>query len=135
VEDAGLVLELVVPPGESRDLVLEISKTALPRRLPEPEQLWSRTERAWQDHVPDMSTSVTTGDSRHSYAVLRGLTGSTGAMVAAAATSLPERADRDRNYDYRYAWIRDQCYAGQAAAAIGDDTLLDGAIRFVSERV
>jgi GH15 family glucan-1,4-alpha-glucosidase len=67
--------------------------------------------------------------------VLRGLTASTGAMVAAATTSLPERADQGRNYDYRYAWIRDQCYAGQAAAAVGDHTLLDGAVRFVSERV
>ena len=135
LQDGRLVLDLVVPAGESRDLVLEISKTALPRQLPDPEQLWSRTERAWRGGVPDMSTSVATGESRHSYAVLRGLTGSTGAMVAAATTSLPERADRGRNYDYRYAWIRDQCYAGQAAAVIGDDTLLDGAVRFVSERV
>ena len=85
--------------------------------------------------MPDLSTSVAPGESRHSYAVLRGLTASSGAMVAAATTSLPERADRGRNYDYRYAWIRDQCYAGQAAAVIGDDILLDGAVRFVSERV
>ncbi len=67
--------------------------------------------------------------------MLRGLTGSTGAMVAAATTALPERADRGRNYDYRYAWIRDQCYAGQAAAVIGGHALLDAAVRFVSERV
>jgi GH15 family glucan-1,4-alpha-glucosidase len=58
-----------------------------------------------------------------------------GGMVAAATTSLPERADRNRNYDYRYAWIRDQAYAGQAAAAVGADKLLDRAVRFVSERV
>ena len=135
LQDGRLVLDLVVPAGESRDLVLEISKTALPRQLPDPDQLWDRTERAWRHGVPDLSTSVATGESRHSYAVLRGLTGSTGAMVAAATTSLPERADQGRNYDYRYAWIRDQCYAGQAAAAIGDHTLLDGAVRFVSERV
>ena len=135
LQDGRLVLDLVVPAGESRDLVLEISKTALPRQLPDPDQLWGRTERAWRHGVPDLSTSVATGESRHSYAVLRGLTGSTGAMVAAATTSLPERADQGRNYDYRYAWIRDQCYAGQAAAAIGDHTLLDGAVRFVSERV
>ena len=85
--------------------------------------------------VPDLSSSATPGESRHSYAVLRGLTASTGAMVAAATTSLPERADQGRNYDYRYAWIRDQCYAGQAAAVIGDDDLLDSAVRFVSERI
>ena len=38
-------------------------------------------------------------------------------MVAAATTSLPERLEGARNYDYRYAWIRDQCYAGLAVAA------------------
>ncbi len=135
VQDGRLVLDLVVPPGESRDLVLEISKAPLPQQLPDPDQLWDRTERAWRDGVPDMDSSVAPGESRHSYAVLRGLTASTGAMVAAATTSLPERADQGRNYDYRYVWIRDQCYAGQAAAAIGDHTLLDGAVRFVSERV
>ena len=50
---------------------------------------------------------------------MRGLTSESGAMVAAATTSLPERAERGRNYDYRYAWIRDQAYAGQAVAAAG----------------
>jgi GH15 family glucan-1,4-alpha-glucosidase len=33
--------------------------------------------------------------------------------------SLPERAEAGANYDYRYAWIRDQAYAGQAAAVTG----------------
>lgn len=56
-------------------------------------------------------------------------------MVAAATMSLPERADRHRSYDYRYAWIRDQCYAGIAAAAAGLDDLLDAAVHFVTERV
>jgi hypothetical protein len=135
LRDGRLVLDLVVPAGESRDLVLEISRAALPRELPEPARSWDHTERAWRRGFPEMSTSVTPGESQHSYAVLRGLTSCDGAMVAAATTSLPERADQGRNYDYRYAWIRDQCYAGQAAAAIGDHTLLDGAVRFVSERV
>ena len=133
--DGRLVLDLVVPAGESRDLVLEISRTDLPSRTPDPGDLWDRTERAWRRGVPDLSASVAPGESRHSYAVLRGLTAGTGAMVAAATTSLPEHAGRGRNYDYRYAWIRDQCYAGQAAAVVGDEVLLDGAVRFVSERV
>lgn len=75
-------------------------------------------------------------DAAHAYAVLRGLTTSSGAMVAAATTSLPERAEAGRNYDYRYAWIRDQCFAGQAAAAIsGGQDLLDAAVHFVAERL
>lgn len=67
--------------------------------------------------------------------MLRGLTSGTGGMVAAATTSLPERAEQGRHYDYRYAWIRDQAFAGQAAAVAGADDLLDAAVRFVSERV
>jgi GH15 family glucan-1,4-alpha-glucosidase len=49
--------------------------------------------------------------------------------------SVPERAEAGRNYDYRYAWIRDQCYAGSAVAAAGEGDLLDKAVRFVSARL
>lgn len=135
VRDGWLVLDLVVPAGQGHDLVLEISSAALPEELPDPPVLWRRTERAWRDTMPDLSSSVAPGESHHSYAVLRGLTSRTGAMVAAATTALPERAETGRNYDYRYAWIRDQCFAGQAAATVGDHALLDSAVRFVSERV
>jgi GH15 family glucan-1,4-alpha-glucosidase len=74
-------------------------------------------------------------DVRHSYAVMSGLTSESGAMVAAATTSLPERADRARNYDYRYAWVRDQAYAGEGVAAAGPYPLLDQAVRFVAGRL
>lgn len=56
-------------------------------------------------------------------------------MVAATTMCLPERAGTGRNYDYRYAWIRDQCYAGIAAAGVGADELLDSAVGFVSARL
>ena len=56
-------------------------------------------------------------------------------MVAAATTSLPERAEAGRNYDYRYVWIRDQCYVGHAVAADGPHPLLDDAVRFVGARL
>jgi GH15 family glucan-1,4-alpha-glucosidase len=58
-----------------------------------------------------------------------------GGWGAAATTSLPERAREGRNYDYRYVWIRDQCYTGQAVANAGPYPLMDDAVRFVSERL
>jgi GH15 family glucan-1,4-alpha-glucosidase len=54
-------------------------------------------------------------------------------MVAAATTSLPERAEAGRNYDYRYVWIRDQCFAGHALAGDEPDPLVDDAVQFVAE--
>ena len=135
LDEGRLVVDLDVPEGASHDLVLEISRGPLPDERPDATSAWERTERAWRDAVPDLDGSVAPGESHHSYAVLRGLTGGSGAMVAAATTALPERAEQGRNYDYRYAWIRDQCFAGQAAAAVGGHQLLDAAVRFVSERV
>ena len=79
--------------------------------------------------------NIAQGDVDHSLAVLHGLTSSTGGMVAAATTSIPERSDAGRNYDYRYAWIRDQCYAGQAASAAGDPALLMTCADFVTARL
>jgi GH15 family glucan-1,4-alpha-glucosidase len=85
--------------------------------------------------VPGCEDVSAVRDARHAYAVLRGLTASTGAMVAAATTALPERMEGGRNYDYRYAWVRDQCYMGLAVAAHGPHPLLDGTVRFLTERI
>lgn len=43
----------------------------------------------------------------------------TGAMAAAATTSLPERIGGDRNYDYRYGWIRDTSFVLDAFIQLG----------------
>ncbi len=131
----ALTAEFTVRPGEDRDLVLEISDRELPRDVPDPARLWRSTEQAWRQAVPPLDAVIAPRDARHAHAVMRGLTGTSGGMVAAATTSLPERAEEGRNYDYRYVWIRDQCYAGQAAAAAGALPLLDDAVRFVTARV
>ncbi len=53
----------------------------------------------------------------------------TGALAAAATSSLPERIGGDRNYDYRYAWIRDASMAMATLSVLGD---VESAERYLS---
>ena len=131
----GLRQSISLRHGEHHDLILELSDHPLPDTPVNAQAAWFATNEAWPAAVPEIAKSLAPRQTRHSYAVLRGMTSSSGAMVAAATTSLPERAQTGRNYDYRYAWIRDQCYAGEAAAAAGLDDLLEASVRFVGARL
>ncbi|MCX4426570.1 glycoside hydrolase family 15 protein [Streptomyces mirabilis] len=134
--DAHFTLDLALYAGQRHDLVLELGERPPRDDTPAvPSDTWSRTERARSNSVPALDDTVAAHDARQAYAVLRGMTSADGGMVAAATTSLPERSEEGRNYDYRYAWIRDQCYAGQAVAASGQHPLLDDAVRFVGARL
>jgi GH15 family glucan-1,4-alpha-glucosidase len=131
-----LELTLDVAAGTHHDLVLVLDDGEhAGGAQPDAERAWARTQEDWSARVPHLRETVAPRDARHAYAVLSGLTSRDGGMVAAATTSLPERARQGRNYDYRYVWIRDQCYAGVAVAAAGPHPLLDDAVSFVSERL
>ncbi|MDJ0464247.1 glycoside hydrolase family 15 protein [Streptomyces sp. H27-C3] len=70
---------------------------------------WTRSHRGyrgpWQEQVA------------HSGRVLQALTFTpTGAIIAAPTTSLPESIGADRNWDYRYTWVRDASFTLQALA-------------------
>ncbi|HET9876730.1 MAG TPA: glycoside hydrolase family 15 protein [Mycobacterium sp.] len=134
-DDGSLQAVVDVTPGRDHDLVLELSDHELTTEPVRPNEAWRGTEQAWAQAVPSFTGSLADTDVQAAYAVLRGLTSGGGGMVAAATMSLPERAEQGRNYDYRYSWVRDQCYAGQAVAAAGAHPLLDDAVRFVTERV
>jgi len=130
----ALQLTLDLDAGSHHDLVLvlDLEQGAA---LPEVDHAWQGTESWWRNRIPQLEDTVAVRDARHAYAVLAGLTSAGGGMVAAATTSLPERAAQGRNYDYRYVWIRDQCFAGQAVARAGGHALMDDAVRFVAQRL
>lgn len=74
-------------------------------------QLWVRglaTPLDWQDEV--IRCAITLKLCQHE---------ETGAIVAALTTSIPEAPGSERNWDYRYCWIRDSYYTVQALNRLG----------------
>lgn len=55
----------------------------------------------------------------------------TGAIVAALTTSIPEHADSQRNWDYRYCWVRDAYYTVQALNRLGALDVLEGYLEYL----
>ena len=65
---------------------------------------------------------------------LKGLTyAPTGALLAAATTSLPETPGGERNWDYRYSWIRDSTFALWGLYTLGLDAEADDFFFFVAD--
>jgi GH15 family glucan-1,4-alpha-glucosidase len=65
---------------------------------------------------------------------LKGLTyAPTGALIAAATTSLPESPYGERNWDYRYSWIRDSTFMLWALYTLGFDWEANDFFYFIAD--
>ena len=80
-----------------------------------------RSDEAWREWSSDLRfAGPYASDVRRSALALKLLLFSpSGAIAAAASTSLPERLGGDKNYDYRYAWVRDVAYTIKAFLRVG----------------
>ncbi|HUK69448.1 MAG TPA: glycoside hydrolase family 15 protein [Streptosporangiaceae bacterium] len=108
--------------GQTGGLVLE-SMGGPPERIPpgQLERLTQETERFWRDWLYQSSY---TGRWREMVArsamTLKLMTyAPTGAVVAAPTTGLPEQVGGERNWDYRYTWIRDGSFSIYALLGLG----------------
>ncbi|MFF3919915.1 glycoside hydrolase family 15 protein [Streptomyces sp. NPDC001852] len=59
----------------------------------------------------------------------------TGAIVAAPTTSLPEQVGGERNWDYRYVWVRDAAFAVYALLRLGFAGEAEAFMRFLTTHV
>jgi GH15 family glucan-1,4-alpha-glucosidase len=98
----------------------------LDERLEETLEWWRQWCRQARPSGPDADAAT------RSALVLKALIHApTGAMAAAATTSLPEAMGGARNWDYRYSWIRDSVFAVRSLAELGWTNEADGFRRFV----
>jgi GH15 family glucan-1,4-alpha-glucosidase len=81
----------------------------------------ARTERWWRDWCAQSTYAGEYADEvARSLIVLKAMTSATtGAVIAAPTTSLPEDLGGVRNWDYRYCWLRDSVLALEALLAAG----------------
>jgi GH15 family glucan-1,4-alpha-glucosidase len=116
-EKLKTVGDFKVKVGESVPFVLSYSPSyvSLPTRISANAALRA-TERFWRAWVARGAAAGEYSDAvRRSLITLKALTDrTTGGIVAAPTTSLPERIGGARNWDYRYCWVRDATFTLQA---------------------
>jgi GH15 family glucan-1,4-alpha-glucosidase len=96
--------------GERLDFSLMHAPSHLDRPVAsDPQEALRDTETFWTEFSSRCpNVGAWTEDIRRSVITLKALTYKpTGGIVAAATTSLPERIGGERNWDYRYCWLRD----------------------------
>ncbi|CCH33159.1 glycoside hydrolase family 15 protein [Actinosynnema sp. NPDC047251] len=109
--------------GQVRGIVLETGGSDRPRRVrvAEVEQAFHDTVRFWHGWLGHSTYRGRWREAVDRSAItLKLLTyAPTGAMVAAPTAGLPEQLGGERNWDYRYTWIRDASFGVSALLRLG----------------
>jgi GH15 family glucan-1,4-alpha-glucosidase len=129
---------LTVRAGQAGGVVLESAAPGPPRRTV-PEELlesFTQTARFWRDWL---ARSTYRGRWREqvdrSAITLKLLTyAPTGALVAAATAGLPELVGGERNWDYRFTWVRDGSFSIHALLGLGFTEEAEAFGRWLADR-
>ena len=136
LEDGAARGKLNLGKGESGFCALSWGEGDLggPRSAPEAAERLESTKQFWRDwlrdgNFPDHPWRI---HLQRSALVLKGLTYTpTGAILAAPTTSLPEKPGGERNWDYRFSWIRDSTFSLWALHTLGFDQEARDYMRFI----
>ncbi|MDT5082801.1 MAG: alpha,alpha-trehalase [Mycobacterium sp.] len=122
--------------GDDVFVALSFSSNAAPQTYAEAaDKLW-KTSECWRQWInignfPDHPWKTYL---QRSALTLKGLSyAPTGALLAASTTSLPETPQGERNWDYRYSWIRDSTFALWGLYTLGLDREADDFFAFIAE--
>jgi GH15 family glucan-1,4-alpha-glucosidase len=107
-----------------------------PHTVEQAEEHLERTSHFWRSWLADGNypDHPWRFHLQRSALVLKGLTFMpTGALVAAPTTSLPETPGGERNWDYRYCWMRDASFTLWGLHALGLDWEADDFVQYVAD--
>ncbi|MFC4608622.1 glycoside hydrolase family 15 protein [Streptomyces maoxianensis] len=137
--EQDLHFSLTLQAGQERGLVLESSADGPPReiRLSEFQQLFDDTVRYWRSWLSQSHYSGRWREAVERSAVtLKLMTyAPSGALVAAPTAGLPEQLGGERNWDYRFTWIRDASFSVYALLGLGFKEEATSFIGWLRDRV
>ena len=119
--------------GDVRGVMVETAPTGPPREMPVDEirELFGQTVRFWRSWLARCTYIGRWREMVNRSAItLKLMTyAPTGGLVAAPTMALPEQVGGERNWDYRYTWVRDASFSVFALMRLG---LRDEAEQFAS---
>ena len=122
--------------GDTHFVALSWSPLPAPMTFDEAAERMSRTAEHWRQWITqgDFPDHRWRSYLQRSALTLKGLTyAPTGALLAAPTTSLPETPHGERNWDYRYAWVRDSTFALWGLYTLGFDREADDFFYFIAD--
>ncbi len=135
----GVIATLAVKAGE-RSILAVLAGWDTPLILSPMEEIDERIDRSdqsWKEWTSRLGqVGVHDAAVRRSALALKLLVYSpSGAIAAAATNGLPERIGGDKNYDYRYAWLRDVTYTIKAFLRVGATAEAQAAFSWLTRTV
>src|ERR1700722_4985177 len=121
IEETGVAATFTLEEGETVDVVLEWRGEVRPLAPGETDEMFTATSDFWQAWVSQSKYRGRWRETvqRSALALKLLVYHPTGALVAAPTTSLPEEIGGRRNWDYRYAWLRDAAFTVYALMRLG----------------
>ena len=137
--DGDVRLDFTLQAGEVRGFMLETAPTRAPQPITPAEAiaLFDQTVRYWRSWLSRCTYQGRWREMVHRSAMaLKLMTyAPTGALVAATTTGLPEQVGGERNWDYRFTWIRDASFSVYALLGLGYTDEARAFLEWVDDRV